>query len=155
MSGHRARSLPVPPGLGHRYRGGVEADADSIWTTCSDELLEAAASVAGGSGRNVEEQLVHWARVGRELESSPSIAHAAVAAVLAGDASYDELEDGEQAIVRAVWCERIAARLGDLDLVVEFRNAGLSWVELAEDGSIVRVDPAAECWVPVRGTGDH
>src|SRR3546814_14823795 len=57
-------------------------------------------------------QIDHWARIGRELESSANLSHRDIQAVLAGDGSYDRLQEREQAIVRATWDEQIAQRIG-------------------------------------------
>ena len=45
------------------------------------------------------QQLAHWARLGRELEASPSVTQDAIARVLAGQAPYDELPDPAQAML--------------------------------------------------------
>jgi TRAP-type C4-dicarboxylate transport system substrate-binding protein len=63
---------------------------------------------------------------------------AAVAAVLAGEASYDALSSTEQAVVRDEWERRTAKLLEELDLRANFRADGRSWVELDADGNVVR-----------------
>lgn len=68
---------------------------------------------------------------------SPKRVEHAVASVLAGDASYDDLSGEQQALVRAEWDERIKARRESLDYETEFRAAGLTWVEADADGNTV------------------
>lgn len=51
-----------------------------------------------------------------------------VAAVLAGDVSYDEVDDVSQAVVRAVWDERLAVPVDLGDLMTGWRAAGARWV---------------------------
>lgn len=67
----------------------------------------------------------------------PERVEAAVAAVLAGEASYDALSATAQVAVRAVWDERIKGRRASLDLAAEFRAAGLTWAEADADGNVV------------------
>lgn len=57
--------------------------------------------------------------------------------VLAGDAAYDDLDERGQAMVRANWDEQVTERLASLDLAVEFSQAGRSWTETDERGSVV------------------
>jgi hypothetical protein len=90
--------------------------------------------------RSTAQQVAHWARIGRELERSPNVSHADIAAVLAGSASYDGLTEHEQAIVRAQWHEDMAARLASVDLSSEL--AGRRFAELDADGNAVIVEPS-------------
>lgn len=57
--------------------------------------------------------------------------------VLAGDAPYDDLDERDQAVVRASWDEQMAERRVNLDLAAEFTKAGRSWSEADKDGSLV------------------
>ena len=63
-------------------------------------------------------------------------------AVLAGDGSYDALQERAQAIVRTTWDEQIAERLATLNLEQEFETAGASWVDADDEGNLVARDPA-------------
>ncbi|MEO7373717.1 MAG: hypothetical protein ABIW36_07410, partial [Terrimesophilobacter sp.] len=77
-----------------------------------DGDLFGAAKVAGeAQSRSAAQQLDHWARIGRELEASPTITHDAINKVLAGQASYDSLPENAQAMVRVAWDEQISARI--------------------------------------------
>ncbi len=103
-----------------------------------DELYTSAKLVGGVMSRSAAQQIAHWARVGRELEASPTVSHRAIADVLDGHIQYDQLTVREQAVVRAEWTERIAERREGLNLADEFRHAGRSYVELDDDGNVVR-----------------
>lgn len=111
-------------------------------TRIDDELYESARVVGRRMDRSVSQQLAHWARIGRELETGPTVSVQAVADVLAGDRDYDLLGTEEQAVVRAAWGERVADRLAGLNLAATFAAEGRSYVELADDGSVVRRTPA-------------
>lgn len=104
-----------------------------------DEDVTSAAKVAAELfSRSTAQQVNHWARIGRELESSASISQRDIAEVLAGRASYDELSAREQAVVRAEWSERMTALRENLDLAAEFTAAGESWTEADADGGPVK-----------------
>ena len=71
-------------------------------------------------------------------EDAERVDEAAVAAVLAGEASYDDLDDAEQAVVRAEWDKRVAEIRDGLDLVSEFRAKGWTpWAEADAEGNTV------------------
>lgn len=54
--------------------------------------------------------------------------------VLGGKASYDELCERDQAVVRAIWDEQMDARRAHLDLAAEFTRTGQWWTEADESG---------------------
>lgn len=91
---------------------------------------------AAADSRTVPQQIAHWARIGREFEASPQVNHRAVAQVLAGDGSYDQLGEREQAIVRGAWAERVAALRQTLDYAAEFARTGESYSEADADGNV-------------------
>lgn len=97
-------------------------------TRFDGELFEAAKSSGAVHSRSAAQQLAHWARIGRELESSSNVSHRDIEAVLAGERSYDALAEREQAVVRATWDEQISGDLADLDFESEFAAAGDTWV---------------------------
>ena len=80
-----------------------------------DELYKSASIVGPVMSRSASQQVQHWARIGRELEEA-DMAAGAIAAVLAGARSYDDIDARQQAIVRAEWEERVASRIHALDL---------------------------------------
>lgn len=103
-----------------------------------DDDLYASAKLAGEvQSRSASQQVVHWARIGRELEASGSVSAKEIADVLAGSRSYDSLTAKEQALVRAEWSARMDARREALDLARQFTAAGRRWVELGDDGKVV------------------
>lgn len=64
-----------------------------------------------------------------------------VDAVLRGEGSYDDLDEEQQAEVRAEWDRRIKANLGQTDLELEFKAQGRTvWAVTDDDGKcVVRV----------------
>lgn len=102
-----------------------------------DDELYASAKLAGSvQSRSASQQVAHWARIGREIEASSTIAHKDIAAVLAGSRSYDSLGAKEQAVVRAAWSARMDEMRGELDLADRFAQSGRSWVELDDEGRV-------------------
>src|SRR4051812_37648299 len=83
-------------------------------TRVDQGLFEAARAAGALYSRSAARQLAHGARLGRELEASPSITQDAIARVLAGQASYDDLPAPAQAVVRVEWDGRVAATLAEL-----------------------------------------
>lgn len=107
-----------------------------------DDGVYASAKLAGEvHGRSAAQQIAHWARLGRELEASPSLAIQRVAEVLRSNPiAYDELDAEEQAVVRQEWQARIDLRLQALDLAVEFDAEGrVTATELDDDGNVVQI----------------
>ena len=102
-----------------------------------DDVHASAKLMASVMSRSTAQQVAHWARIGRELETSQSVSQQEIAQVLEGEASYDGLNAKEQAVVRAEWAEHMEQRREALDLAAEFIAAGRSFVELDEDGNIV------------------
>ena len=103
-----------------------------------DDDLYASAKLAGtAQSRSASQQVVHWARIGREIEASESISAKEIGAVLAGARSYDSLGPREQAVVRAEWTTRMDELRADVDLAASFRSAGQTWVELDDEGNVV------------------
>jgi len=107
-------------------------------TRIDDDLFASAKAVGEVMSRSASQQVSHWARIGRELEAAASVSQRSVAGVLAGERSYDRLTAEEQAVVRAEWSERIDARIASLDLARSFAAEDRSFVELDDDGRVVR-----------------
>jgi hypothetical protein len=63
--------------------------------------------------------------------------------VLSGQASYDELGERAQAMVRVAWDKRIAERIDWLDFTERLRAAGLPWSEADDDSNAVVRDAGA------------
>lgn len=110
-------------------------------TRIDGDLFEAAKRAGKVHSRSAAQQLGHWARIGRELESSPSVSHDMVDRVLTGRLAYDGVDDHTQAVVRAEWDDRISRGVSTLDLTPELQGSGLSWAEADADGSLVVHEP--------------
>jgi hypothetical protein len=106
-------------------------------TRIDEDVFAAAKAAAAASSRSATQQINHWARIGRALESSASVRSLEIAQVLAGRASYDDLGRHEQAIVRAEWDERMDDLREGLDLAAELTAEGASWVEATPTGKAV------------------
>jgi len=115
-----------------------------------DDDLYASAKLAGEvQSRSASQQVVHWARIGREIEASAGISHKDIAEVLAGSRSYDVLTEKEQAFVRAEWSAQMDSLRDSLNLAKEFAATGRTWVELDDEGAVVeRGSVVAEGAVP-------
>lgn len=124
----------------------LQNEEDPMATTSpiriDDELYKSASIVGPVMSRSASQQLQHWARIGRELEEA-EMAASAVAGVLAGARSYDDLDSRQQAIVRAEWEERIEERIEALDFAAEFEAVGESYAELDDDGNVVVREPTS------------
>ena len=103
-----------------------------------DGIYASAKAAAPAMDRSTAQQVSHWARIGREMERSREIPHREIAAVLNGEAHYDDLEDPRaQAIVRASWAEQMKQWRETLHLEAEFISKGLPYAELNESGEVV------------------
>lgn len=105
------------------------------------DIYESAASASRLTSRTVPQQIAHWARIGREMEMSPRVNARAIARVLSGAGSYDQIGEQEQAIVRKEWDERVTELRSNLDYAAKFTAAGESYSELDDAGEI-KVHPA-------------
>lgn len=104
-------------------------------------ITDAARDEAARMSRSVAQQVSHWARIGRELERSRDVSAADIRRVLDGAADYDALSSREQAVVRAVWSDRIDALRAGLRLSSEYRDSGYRYAELDERGEVLVREP--------------
>ncbi|MBM7368101.1 TA system antitoxin ParD family protein [Gordonia hydrophobica] len=104
------------------------------------DVYEAALAASRVTSRTLPQQIAHWARIGREVELSPTVNHRKIARVLEGADAYDSLDDTEQAIVRQQWEERMDEVRRSLDFAADFAAAGESYSELDDDGNVVTVE---------------
>lgn len=111
-------------------------------TRIDQELFDAARAAGALHSRSAAQQIDHWARLGRELETSPAVTHEAIERVLSGEVSYDALSGPEQAVARVEWDDRIAARAASSSFEERLRDAGSPWAEADDDGNVVVRDPA-------------
>lgn len=116
----------------------------STTPTRVDQALFDAAKAAGAvHSRSAAQQIAHWARIGQAVEGSPQVKHEQIERVLRGQASYDDLDDEAQAVVRAQWDAQLAKDLAGADFTDELNAAGIPWAEADADGKVVMHDPAA------------
>ncbi|WP_419837889.1 TA system antitoxin ParD family protein [Candidatus Poriferisodalis sp.] len=108
-----------------------------------EEIYNSAKVAARLCDRSIPQQVSHWARIGRALEMAPQISLADIQRVLDGNASYDDLNEQEQALVRARWDEIAENRRRSLNLAEEFRASGRQYSGLDDDGNVV-VFPSRE-----------
>jgi hypothetical protein len=105
-----------------------------------DDLYASAKLVGEVQSRSASQQVVHWARIGREIEASTAISYKEIAEVLGGSRSYDALGPRDQAIVRAEWSAKMETLRRDLNFAQKFAASGRTWVELDDDGNVVARD---------------
>ena len=105
------------------------------------DLYDSAKAAADLADRSIPQQVSHWARIGRALEMTPRTSITDIERVLTGDASYDDLSDHEQAVVRARWAEISEERRRSLNLAEEFRAAGRQYSGLDDEGNVVVYTP--------------
>jgi hypothetical protein len=111
-------------------------------TRIDDELYASAKAAGEVMSRSAAQQIAHWARIGREIETGTS-SHREIARVLAGTTSYDDLGSRDQAVVRARWSERMTGLRESLDLAEELAAEGVSYSELDSRGNVVQHGPGA------------
>lgn len=105
-------------------------------------LFESAQAAGARNHRSAAQQLAHWARIGRELEAASGVSQRDIARVLAGQMSYDELGDRDQAVVRTAWREGIDSDLAGLDLRRHFEAEGRTrWSEADPSGTVTVHEP--------------
>jgi hypothetical protein len=111
-----------------------------------DSDLFASAKTAGGrTHRSAAQQLAHWARLGQELEASAGLSHRDIERVLAGQISYDQVGEREQAAVRTTWREQVEEDVTSLDLRARFKSEGRTrWSEADGAGNVTVTESPAE-----------
>lgn len=114
----------------------------TMTTRIDSALFDAARAAGEASSRSAAQQLNHWANIGRALEASGTLSHRDIERVLTGDGSYDALAEREQAVIRAMWDERITTGIAGLNFEREFTDAGESWSEADGEGRVVTRDAA-------------
>lgn len=101
-------------------------------------LFESAQAAGSRTHRSAAQQLAHWARLGRELEAASGLSQRDIDRVLAGQLSYDDIGEREQASVRTAWREGVDADLASLDLRARFEALGRTrWSEADVQGNVI------------------
>jgi len=119
----------------------VMAIAQTTPTRFESDLFEAARAKGARVSRSAAQQLAHWARIGRAIESAPEVNQRLIERVLAGQAQYDGLNAEEKSVARAVWDQRIANRIENLDLTPMLANRHGGWVEADAAGNLIEHFP--------------
>lgn len=115
--------------------------ASTIPTRVTTELFDTAKVVGDMTSRSAAQQIEHWARIGREIELASTLAQRDMVTVLSGSMEYDDLGTEEQAVVRARWASLMRQRRESLDLVSDFGLRGETYVDVDDQGRIVRHAP--------------
>ena len=110
-------------------------------TRVDAEIFGEAQAAGAIHSRSAALQIDLWVRIGKELESSPAISQRDIQRVLAGDGSYDELSEREQAVVRAAWEEDVEERIAALDYEERFTAEGRAWTDVDAEGHPIRRVP--------------
>ena len=110
-------------------------------TRVDTEIFGEAQAAGAIHSRSAAQQIDLWVRIGKELESSPAISQRDIQRVLAGDGSYDELSEREQAVVRAAWEEDVEERIAALDYEERFTAEGRAWTDVDAEGHPIRRVP--------------
>lgn len=118
--------------------------AQTIPTRVTTELFDTAKVIGDMTSRSAAQQIEHWARIGREIELASTLAQRDIAAVLSGSMEYDSLATEEQAVVRAKWARLMRERRESLDLERDFGLRGETYVDVDDEGNIVRHSPAGD-----------
>jgi hypothetical protein len=106
-----------------------------------EALFDSAERAGSAVGRSASNQIARWARAGRALEASGEVSLDRVESALSGELAYDALNPSEQRLVWVEWPERIEQGIQELDLVSEFRELGVSYFELDDEGNVVERRP--------------
>ena len=80
-------------------------------------------------------------RVGKELDAGPQVSAEKIMKVLRGNTSYDSLKIKDQVVARGCWGEKMTILRDELRLDLEFASQNRPYVELGEDGSVLRRGP--------------
>lgn len=108
------------------------------------DLHADASAAAEVMDRSVAKQVSHWARIGREVEARTILEtrRRLIHETVEDDASlYDSLSPDEQAVVRAIWSQRVDEAAATVDLAAEKRAEGQSYATVDDNGQVVVVHP--------------
>lgn len=107
-------------------------------TRFAADLLDDAAAEGARQSRSAKQQLDHWARLGRALESR----HAAtLRSVLDGSVALEDLDGSTQIAVNAALDTDIDERAAGATLGVSALSHGTAVVALDDQGALVRYLP--------------
>ncbi|NRQ48511.1 TA system antitoxin ParD family protein [Aeromicrobium stalagmiti] len=107
----------------------------------STALIDSARAEGAKRSVTAEQQLEHWARVGRALSSSPFVAKDRIESALAGHLPLDAMTGDERAVVNAEIAATIEERVVTSDFSSALASAGLTTVALDDEGRLIEYHP--------------
>lgn len=104
----------------------------------SDEVMDLVKREAQIQNRSIADQITHWVRLGRAIETSGKFGHNRILEALAGELSASDLTVAEA----SVWCDEFVEKMGEpgpseVAFFENRRRLGLG-VGLDKDGDLVR-----------------
>ena len=115
-------------------------NADRV-THVATDLMDSAAAEGARQSRSAEQQLEHWARVGRAVSSQQTTARRRVVAALTGDLELRELSVEECAVFNAEIAAAVQERLAGTNYRALLAERGATTVALDENGQVVEHRP--------------
>jgi hypothetical protein len=119
--------------------------ADRVARVAAD-LMDSAAAEGARQSRSAEQQLEHWARVGRAVSSQQTAARRRVEAALTGELELRELSVEEGVVFNAEIAAAVQEGLAWTNYRALLAERGVTTVALDENGEIVEHRPK-ECSV--------
>lgn len=107
----------------------------------SADLIDAAAVEGQAHSRSAQQQLEHWARVGRALVCGSPAQRERVTSALAGRLPNEALTEHELAVVNAEVSAAIEAKVEELNLGDVLASTGHPSIGLDGDGRVVERSP--------------
>jgi hypothetical protein len=117
------------------------ADRAARVTRVAADLMDSAAAEGARQSRSAEQQLDHWARVGRAVSSQQTAARRRVEAALTGELQLRELRVEEGAVFNAEIAAGIEGNLARSNYGALLAELGLTTVAVDENGDIVEHHP--------------
>lgn len=110
-------------------------------TRVAADLLDSAAAEGARNSRSAKQQLDHWARVGRAIDTHPKFSQRRIEAVLRGDLPMRDVTEEERAVVNAEIDANIERRIRETNLAEELHKRGRAVVGMDAHGAIIRYLP--------------
>jgi hypothetical protein len=110
-------------------------------TRIAADLMDSAAAEGARQSRSAEQQLEHWARLGRAVSSQQTAARRRVEAALTGDLELHELSAEEGAMFNAEIAAAVQERLAGANYGALLAERGVTTVALDENGEIIEHRP--------------
>ena len=111
-------------------------------------LMDSAAAEGARQSRSAEQQLDHWARVGREVSSQQTAARRRVEAAMTGDLELRELRVEEGALFNAEIAAAVQEKLAESKYGTILAERGITTVALDENGEIIEHRPDGSSVAP-------